>query len=287
MPPSSLPRRGLKAARDLALDMLDAARGRRDMLTPPRRLRFVGDGDFAAIEREFADHLRAYAGLDPEHRVLDVGCGIGRIAVPLVGYLSGRGAYDGFDIVPRAIRWCTRSITARDPRFRFHLANLRNRAYRPAGGASAASFRFPFADETFDIAVATSLFTHLLPAEAANYLGEIARVLKPGGRCLVTWFLRNEEAERLLREGRSAIPLAHEYGTCLVMDPAVPEAAIAYPQAEVMARYERAGFADVVVHPGSWCGRAQFVSGQDMVIAARPAPGRDARLARGGTALGA
>lgn len=213
--------------------------------------------------------LRTHAGLTPDERVLDVGCGIGRIAVPLLDYLSPRGSYDGFDIVPRAVRWCERAITARNPRFRFTLADLRNRAYRPGSAGTAAAFRFPYPDATFDVVLATSVFTHLMPDEADNYLRQIARVLKPGGRCLVTWFLRNEESERLLREGKSAIPLAHEYGACLVMDPDVPEAAIAYPQADVITAYRRAGFANVTVYPGSWCGRAQFTTGQDMIVARR------------------
>ena len=82
--------------------------------------------------------------------------------------------------------------------------------------------------------------------------------------------MRNAEAETLLLEDRSAIPLAHAYGDCLVMDPAVPEAAIAYPQAGIEAMYARAGLADVTLHPGAWCGRARFTSGQDIVIATKP-----------------
>ena len=269
MPLPSLARRSLKAARDLMLDTLDATLGRRDSLEPPRRLRFVGDGDFAAIGHEFVGHLRVLAGLSRRHRILDVGCGVGRLAVPLLDYLSERGEYDGFDIVPRAIRWCTKHIGSRNPRFRFTLAPLRNRAYRPSGSASAAHYRFPYPDRTFDVVVATSVFTHLLPSEAANYLAQIARVLAPGGRCLVTWFLRNEESERLLREGRSAIPFARVFGDCLVIDAAVPEAAIAYPQEAVIASYQRAGLGSIEIYPGSWCGREQFTSGQDIVVASK------------------
>ena len=269
MKPLRFARRGLKAARDLMLDSVDSALGRGDALVPPRRLRFVGDGDFAAIGNEFAGHLRTLAGLAPDHRILDVGCGVGRIAIPLLGYLSERGGYDGFDIVPRAIRWCTKAITSKNPRFRFALAALRNCAYHPGSGDSAATYRFEFTDNTFDVVVATSLFTHLLPAEADNYLNEIGRVLKPGGRCLITWFLRTEESDRLVREGRSAIPFEHEYASCMIIDPAVPEAAIAYPQDMVLASYARAGLSSVLVHPGEWCGREKFLSGQDIVVASK------------------
>src|SRR5262245_61741305 len=45
-------------------------------------------------------------GLTPESRVLDVGCGTGQLAAPLVGYLSDRGRYCGTDIAPEAVAFC-------------------------------------------------------------------------------------------------------------------------------------------------------------------------------------
>lgn len=273
--------RKLRGTRDLVLDAWDTLARRRPPLVPPRRLRFVGDGDFVAIGRQFTDHLRSLAGLNPDSRVLDAGCGIGRIAIPLLDVLSPRGSYDGFDIVPRAIRWCEREIAPRHPAFRFTLADLGNGAYRKRSGGSAATYRFPYPDASFDVVVATSLFTHLLPDEARNYVREIGRVLAPGGRCLLTWFVLDAEAEAAIRAGRSAIPFAHAFGDCLVMDPAVPEAAIAYPQHAIEAMHAQAGLTDVALHPGSWCGRTRFTSGQDIVTAARPAHGGQSAPTRG------
>lgn len=270
MPLREIAHRKLAGTRDLLLDAWDTLARRRPPLVPPRRLRFVGDGDFATIGGEFVGHLRTFAGLTPHSRVLDAGCGVGRLAIPLLDVLSPQGSYDGFDIVPRAIRWCDREIAPRHPRFRFTLVHLTNGAYRRGRAGSAATFRFPYPDASFDVVVATSLFTHLLPDEARNYVGEIGRVLAPGGRCLVTWFVRNAEAEALLLDDRAAIPMGHAYGDCLVLDPAVPEAAIAYPQAGIDAMYARAGLADVTLHPGAWCGRSTFTSGQDIVVATKP-----------------
>ena len=55
----------------------------------------------------------------------------------------------------------------------------------------------------------------------------------------------------------------------MIIDPAVPEAAIAYPQDMVLASYARAGLSSVLVHPGEWCGREKFLSGQDIVVASK------------------
>ena len=38
-----------------------------------------------------------------------------------------------------------------------------------------------------------SVFTHMRRREVANYLSEISRVLKPNGKCYITYFLINEE----------------------------------------------------------------------------------------------
>ena len=48
--------------------------------------------------------------------MLDVGCGTGRMAVPLTGYLSDE-EYEGFDLMPEVIEWCQENITPDIPTF--------------------------------------------------------------------------------------------------------------------------------------------------------------------------
>src|SRR6185295_13231209 len=88
--------------------------------------------------------------------------------------------------------WCTDNISSRFPNFHFHHANLSNTLYRKAGSV-AAKYRFPFPAERFDFIFLTSVFTHLRPEDAKNYLGEIKRVLKTEGRVLMTFLLMTEE----------------------------------------------------------------------------------------------
>ena len=101
--------------------------------------------------------------------------------MPLTKYLSKSGSYDGFDIVPRAIKWCSNNITSRYPNFRFHFADIYNKHFNPNGRLTAADFRFPYGDGMFDLVFLTSVFTHMLQNDVEHYLSEISPVLKLDG----------------------------------------------------------------------------------------------------------
>ena len=249
-----------------ALDARDRVSGRSDRLVPPRRLDFVGHSDFVETGDEFLGHFVELGGLQPDHAVLDVGCGIGRMARPLTGYLSSEGSYDGFDVNREGIGWCRRRY-AKFGNFRFQVADLYNRRYNPRGAHAAIDYRFPYDDARFDFALATSVFTHLLEDEADHYLAEIERVLKPGGRALTTWFLLEDESRKLIAEGKSGLPFLDPREQVAVLSDEMPEEAVAYDEGWVYDRVARHGLSVVEpVRPGSWCGREQHSSFQDLVV---------------------
>jgi SAM-dependent methyltransferase len=181
--------------------MRDRLRGDRDPLVPPRRYRLPGwYADSERIGKRWMQVLDNELGLRGDERVLDIGCGPGRFAAPLTARLA-RGSYEGFDVDRGNIRWCLQAITSRHPNFRFQVADIHNALYNPDGSQAATEYRFPFPDGDFDLALSLSLFTHVTPSETAHYLREAARVLRPGGRLLATFFLLNEETERLQASG--------------------------------------------------------------------------------------
>jgi len=251
----------------LPLELGDALRGRRDPLRPPRWLHFVGGGDFDTIGRAFLNHFTRIASLLPHEAVLDIGCGVGRIALPLAGYLGAEGRYEGFDIVPAGVRWCQRHVTPFYPRFRFQLADIYNAEYNPAGRLAARDYVFPYPAASFDFAFLTSVFTHMLPADVAGYLAQIRRVLRPGGRCLATFFILNDESRALMHAGKSMHRFEHDGGGYFTTAPGRPEAAVAYAEHSVLAMAHAAGLRPQrPIFYGSWCGRAQFTDGQDIVL---------------------
>jgi len=241
-------------------------------LLPPKGLqRYVG-GAYKEVGAEFFGYLTGLCGLQPGDSVLDVGCGSGRMALPLTDYLSGEGRYAGFDISEKAIAWCTENISQSHPNFAFEVADIQNSFYNPKGKYKSSEFPFPYPDASFDVVFLTSVFTHMFPPDVKHYLHEIARVLKPGGRCLTTFFLINEESSALTKARKGTLNFEHEGPGYRTTDKKRPEAAIAYPEAFARDLHAECGLAlQEPIRYGSWCGRPQYLSFQDILISVKPA----------------
>jgi ubiquinone/menaquinone biosynthesis C-methylase UbiE len=244
-------------------------RGEKTTLIPPEKMIFVGNGDFVNIGNEFLEYFVNYGGLQKTDAVLDVGCGIGRMAVPLTKYLTTEARYEGIDIVPKGITWCKKNITPAYPYFHFQHVDIYNKAYNKKGKYKSSEYRFPYPDESFDFVFLTSVFTHMLPADLENYVSEISRVMKKGGKCLITYFLINQESLAGIKDKKSKFSFAYQFNEhCRLDNEKTPESAIAYREEYIRELYKRNGFS--ITSPilyGGWSGRKDFLSFQDIIVA--------------------
>jgi ubiquinone/menaquinone biosynthesis C-methylase UbiE len=232
---------------------------------------FFSSGD---LDRQLLIEL---AGLRPDDAMLDVGSGPGRIAIALADFLT-EGSYEGFDINER-VQWCQEHITPRQPNFRFRAVDIYNGTYNAKGETKATDLRFPYEDRSFDVVCLFSVFTHMLGTDVEHYISEIARVLKPGGRCLATFLLLNSESLALIEQDEKRSDPApnalqalfsHNFGSYRISNPASPERVVAFDEAFVFDTYERSGLhVQKPIHYGLWPGRSAGRSQQDVVVVER------------------
>lgn len=241
-----------------------------ETMFPRESMVFVGKGDFEQHGQIFIRHFIELANLQPNDHVLDVGCGIGRMAIPLTDYLSDEGGYWGFDIVNKGIKWCQNRISPKFSNFHFQHSDVYNLHYNPKGKVKAQNYQFPYDSEFFDFVFLTSVFTHMLPSDVEQYLSEISRVLKTGGKCLITFFILNEDTENLIQSGRTTLDFRHQLEGCSTTTIGSPEAAIAYSEESVLRLFEKYGLNIAQpINYGNWCERDNFFSYQDIIVATK------------------
>lgn len=117
----------------------------------------------------FADDLR----LMPGDRVLDVGCGPGRLALAFAERVTPGGRAQGVDAAEEMVRRAT---------------DLAGKRGLPASFQAAFAQRLPFHDASFDAVSCTLALHHVAVGDRRAAVEEMYRVLKPSGRVLLADF---------------------------------------------------------------------------------------------------
>jgi SAM-dependent methyltransferase len=229
---------------------------------------FVGDGDYRAIGVEYLGHFVRIGGLTPHDRVLDIGCGIGRMAVPLTQYLDSKTArYEGVDPVNAGIEWCVQNIASTYPNFRFCRVDVAHELYNPGGSIPGDKIVLPFAGSSFTFVTMVSVATHLPAREISAYAQEIMRLLVPGGRLFLTAFIvAPGDLERV--GARPRFVKGREPGTWYA-DPSAPLGAIGFDAGVIESALKDAGLKISRVSLGHWRS-IESAHYQDVIIAVKP-----------------
>ncbi|WP_439663089.1 methyltransferase domain-containing protein [Lentzea sp. HUAS TT2] len=140
----------------------------------------TGAGPIALVRK----HVDA-AGLSFGERVIDLGCGAGRLANALAAHVH---EVVGVDVAQSMV----------------DEANRINRLPERISFVVYDGFRLPFDDESFDSAVTLISLQHSPPALQVNALLELQRVVKPGGVLVVQLPCRPSKREELTADGMRA-----------------------------------------------------------------------------------
>ena len=217
---------------------------------PPLGLIYTGGGDFIKQGQEWKEFF-IDNGLLPHHHFLDIGSGIGRIAIGLTHYLTGR--YQGFEAMEIGQTWCEENITPRFSNFSFTYVPLHNDLYN-SSGIDAASYSFEYAKESFDFGCAISVFTHMVDTEVQNYLEQTNKVLQMNGRLVATFFVLDDESRSVMTQ-QSGFYFQYDKGNYLLMDDKVISANVCFKREYLENIVFQSGFNIVATVNGSWCGR--------------------------------
>lgn len=101
-------------------------------------------------------------------RILDWGCGPGRLIRHIPDFLDGKCEVFGTDYNEKSIEWCKKNLPGIDFRTNTLKAQL------------------PYDDNYFDVVYGISIFTHLSEKMHFEWIDELYRILKPGGILFLT-----------------------------------------------------------------------------------------------------
>lgn len=230
-------------------------------------------GDFSA--EILLSHIPVATGT----RLLDFGCGIGRVALSVLRRKPELTALTGIDIVPRMVTFCRDKIGANFANANFELLSDKNDHYeryeRSASDAprSREDLGATYAG-TFDGAYAFSVFTHIDIDDFVSLLRFVGTLLKPGGYFLFTAFALTPFSRSQLASGRTnpVFKKLHfeQNNSVFIGAPKDRLAFIAYDLNRIEAMIWEAGLIPTGIEYGQWRSDQMSRTYQDVFVCRRP-----------------
>lgn len=138
----------------------------------------INNDSLSGLNRSILQYLIKDCKLSSQAKVLEIGCGIACVSLPLIKHLKS-GQYCGLDTDKQSIDWCKRKIAPYcDGKFTVM--------------SDDGELRLPYDDNEFDLVLSASLLCNQPPENVDKYLSEINRVLKKGGQFMFTVFMTHQ-----------------------------------------------------------------------------------------------
>jgi SAM-dependent methyltransferase len=214
-------------------------------------------------------------------RIMELGCGYGKIASISQYFTDPDGEYVGVDITRRCIDFCKRKYKHL-PRTRFFLSGDPNNLYSrlqhdQPDKAQTHGADWPVEPNSVDVFIAVSVWTHLQEEDSYKYMQRVYEVVRPGGVAIITFHLVDEprKAPRFLvdidENLTEMLQFKHKLppsGRWFTSDPKVPEIAIAITEETLMDLVKGKFVMETLLRGSCTGGKDPFV--HDVAILRKP-----------------
>ena len=239
---------------------------------------WVGGADPELVGDACTNIFLRHVPVDVSSRVLDFGCGVGRVALSLLRQRPQIAGLTGLDIVPKLVGFCRENVGAHFPQTRFELMADSNVHYDHFKDAATPLSRAQ-ADAAFggahDAAYAFSVFTHIDTHDFSPLLKFVGSMLKPGGHFLFTCFILTPFSRATIDLGwtlpsRFPEPVFEEGGAVFIGNKSDRLAFIAFDIQRIEQMVWEAGLIPCAIEYGNWRGAGLSHGYQDAVLCRRP-----------------
>ena len=241
---------------------------------------WVGGSDPEAVGNACRGILDRYLTINAGSRLLDFGCGIGRVLLSVLNHTPTVGRVTGFDIMPQVINFCDEHIASAFPQTSFEVIQGSNDHYDQfvsAAGVTVAKNREQLQStygSTFTGAYAFSVFTHVEMSDFRSLLELVGGLLEPGGEFLFTSFLLTPYSRQAIEQRSGLFPFGETAfegnGSVFIGNVSDRLGFIAFDMALVEQVVFDAGLVITHVEHGAWTGSGFSPSLQDVIVCRKP-----------------
>ena len=136
-----------------------------------------------------ATRLTARLGYTKDTRILDLGCGVARLATGMLAEFGDDVDYLGVEPNQQFYEWSRDNIQRYHPRFQFKHLDVVSELYNPGGAVDGNELRIPAESSSVDLLYVWGVFTNIVAEHVEAYVPEFARVTRGGGKVFLTAYV--------------------------------------------------------------------------------------------------